>query len=154
MTAFRFYHPVEIRYGDIDAQRHINNARYFTFMEQARAHYLMNLGLWSGDDFDRIGIIMAEQSCTYLAPITLLQSVEVGVRTEHMGSKSIAMEYSLRDAQSQQELATGRSILVTYDYQAAQSMPIPPKWRETIESFESGSFAEGTEGMEVEANPT
>jgi len=154
MSEFRFYHPIEIRYGDIDAQRHINNARYFTFMEQARASYLMNLGLWSGEDFDRIGIIMAEQSCTYLVPITLLQSVEVGVRTERMGSKSIAMEYILRDAQSQKELATGKSILVTYDYQSAQSMPIPPKWRETIERFESGSSAGGAEGIEDGVNPT
>ncbi|TFH35415.1 MAG: acyl-CoA thioesterase [Anaerolineales bacterium] len=139
MGSFRFYHRIEIRYGDIDPQRHVNNARHFTFMEQARAHYLMALGLWSGEDFDQIGIIMAEQSCTYLRPISLRQEVEIGVCTERMGTKSVEMSYSIRDAQSQQELATGRSILVTYDYQAGKSVAIPTAWREIINGFESGA---------------
>lgn len=137
MKTFRFYHPVEIRYGDIDAQRHVNNARYFTFMEQARANYLMKLGLWDGGDFDHIGIILAEQSCTYLAPIMLQQRIEIGVRTERMGKKSIDMIYTLRDAQTHQELATGRTTLVAYDYQRSQSIPIPGDWRQTIENFEA-----------------
>jgi acyl-CoA thioester hydrolase len=139
MDSYRFYHPIEIRYGDIDAQRHVNNARYFTFMEQARANYLLNLGLWSGEDFDRIGIIMAEQSCAYLAPIMLMQKVEVGVRTERMGAKSLELSYDLRDAESHQTLATGRSTLVAYDYQKAQSITIPEAWREAIDGFESGT---------------
>lgn len=139
MGMYRFYHPIEIYYGDIDAQRHVNNARYFTFMEHARIRYLMKLGLWGGTDFDQIGIILAEQSCTYLAPITLQQSIEVGVRTERMGTKSIEMSYGLRDAVNHHELATGYSILVAYDYQRAQSITIPTAWRETIEAFESDS---------------
>jgi acyl-CoA thioester hydrolase len=143
MHSYRFYHPIEIRYGDIDAQRHVNNACYFTFMEQARANYLMNLGLWSGEDFDRIGIIMAEQSCTYLSPITFQQRIEVGVSTERMGTKSLELSYDLRDAKSHQTLATGRSTLVAYDYQKAQSIAIPEAWREIIEGFESGASSAG-----------
>ncbi len=138
MKAFHFYHPVEIRYGDIDAQRHVNNARYFTFMEQARANYLMELGLWDGGDFDHIGIILAEQSCTYLAPIKLKQQIEIGVRTERMGRKSIEMVYTLRDSQTRQELATGRATLVAYDYRRSQSIPIPDDWRDVIGDFEAG----------------
>jgi acyl-CoA thioester hydrolase len=153
MSSFHFYHRIEIRYGDIDAQRHVNNARYFTFMEQARVQYWMLLGLWSGEDFDHIGIIMAEQSCTYLAPITLRQIVEVGVRTEQMGSKSIEMIYSLRDGESLQELATGRSILVAYDYLLKQSIPIPIVWREAIESFEFGTSSAGDYGVNSMVKP-
>jgi len=40
---FRFYHPIEIRYGDIDAQGHVNNACYFTYMEQTRVRYIGSL---------------------------------------------------------------------------------------------------------------
>ena len=46
MADFRFYHPVEVRYADIDAQRHVNNVVFFTYMETARAAYLRHLGLW------------------------------------------------------------------------------------------------------------
>jgi acyl-CoA thioester hydrolase len=119
-------------------------------MEQARIQYLMMLGLWSGDDFDTIGIIMAEQSCTYLAAITLQHKVEVGVRTDSMGSKSIDMSYSLRDVESQEELATGRSILVAYDYERGQSIPVPKQWREVIERFESGVSSYELEDVAIE----
>ncbi len=152
MTDFHFFHPIEVRYGDIDAQRHVNNAKYFTYMEQARLRYVMNLGLWSGTNYDQIGIILAEQSCTYLAPITLGQNVAVGVRTARMGSKSIEMHYSLRDATSQQELATGSSILVTYNYQLAESIPIPDAWRDAIDRFEMGTD-EGSIPGETEEDP-
>jgi acyl-CoA thioester hydrolase len=138
MATFRFFYPIKIRYSDIDAQRHVNNTRYFTYMEQARVGYLMSLGLWRGNDFDQIGIILAEQACTYLKPITMQQEIEVGVRTEQMGSKSMEMRYCLRDVTSQQELATGSSILVAYDYQLAESIAIPVEWREVITAFESG----------------
>lgn len=153
MNPYRFYYPIDVRYGDIDPQRHVNNARYFTFMEQARIQYLMMLGLWSGDDFDNIGIILAEQSCTYLAAITLQHKVEVGVHIGHMGSKSIEMIYSLRDIKSQKELATGRSILVAYDYGTEQSIPIPKQWRDVIARFESGASSDEQEAVDIKAKP-
>lgn len=154
MKPFYFYHPIEIRYGDIDAQRHVNNAHYFTFMEQARANYLMKLGLWDGGDFDHIGIILAEQSCTYLAPIILQQQVEVGVRTERMGKKSLEMVYSLRDAQTLQELATGWTTLVAYDYQQSKSIPIPDGWRSTIENFEANTHSGMNSDDEQKVKPS
>jgi acyl-CoA thioester hydrolase len=153
VTDYRFFHPIEIRYGDIDAQRHVNNAHYFTLMEQARIQYVMSLGLWSGADFDQIGMILAEQSCTYLAPITLDKKVEVGVRTERMGSKSIEMDYILREAQTYQEFATGNSILVAYDYQLAESIPIPRSWRDAIEGFESFSSPGDKEDDSIQDAP-
>jgi len=137
--AFRFFHELEIRYADIDAQRHVNSARYFTFMEQARAAYLRELGLWQGQDFDSIGIILARQSCTYTEPIRFGAEIAVGVATEQIGNKSLHMIYSIRDAGDQRQMAHGETLLVAYDYLAGRSIPVPPAWRERIESFEAGA---------------
>ncbi len=136
MTDFRFFQPIEIRYGDIDAQRHVNNARYFTFLESARAMYLQHLGLWDGRDFDKIGIILVETSCTFKEPISFGQRIKVGVRTIRLGTKSIEMAHSYQDADSGQEMAAARSVIVAYDYHANHSIAIPKAWREAIEAFE------------------
>ena len=48
MTKFRYYHLIEVRYGDLDPQGHVNNACYLTYMEQARIGYIQHLGLWAG----------------------------------------------------------------------------------------------------------
>jgi len=106
MSAFRFYHPIEVRYGDLDPQGHLNNAKYLTYLEQARIRYIQHLGLWRGDSFMEVGMILAEVRITYLAPVLFGQPVQVGVRVSRLGNKSFDMEYSLIDSQSGKEHAT------------------------------------------------
>jgi acyl-CoA thioester hydrolase len=134
---FRFYHPIEVRYGDIDAQGHVNNARTFTYMEQARVRYVQHLGLWDGRDFKTIGIILAEAACTYKAPILLTQRLRVGVRTSRIGTKSIEFSYSIEDSDSGQVMAIGRTVQVAYDYRLGVSIRVPEDWRRIIETFEA-----------------
>jgi acyl-CoA thioester hydrolase len=136
MSEHRFYHPIEVRYGDIDPQGHVNNVVYFTYMEQARAKYIERLGLWKGTDFLDLGIILAEAHCRFLAPLRYGQPVEVGVSVTRIGNKSFEMTYTLRDASSQDEAAQGWTVQVAYDYRTGESVPIPPVWREAIASFE------------------
>lgn len=135
--SFRFYHPVEVRYRDVDAQRHVNSAVYFTYLEQARAGYLQRLGLWSGDNFDQIGIILAEQSCSYRAPIYFGEPLEVGVRADRLGSKSMHFSYVLRNSESHQVYAHAETVLVAYSYEEQVSIPIPADWRQKITAFEN-----------------
>jgi acyl-CoA thioester hydrolase len=136
MKDYRFFHPIQVRYGDIDAQRHVNNAKYFTYSEQGRQHYLRQLGLWDGEDFDSIGIILLEINCRFRSPITLGQRIKVGVRTSRLGNKSLDMDYVLINEDTDREMASGKAVLVAYDYQSGRSMRIPEEWREAITRFE------------------
>lgn len=136
---FRFSHPIEVRYGDLDAQRHVNHAKYFTYMELARAKYIEHLGLWQGRDFDRLGMIVAQASCEYKQAIRYGQRVRVGVRTTRLGNKSLELEYRIEDESDGAELATGRTVMVAYDYLGAKSIPIPEPWRRAIGDFEGNA---------------
>jgi acyl-CoA thioester hydrolase len=137
MSEYRFFHPMEVRYADIDAQGHLNNAKYLTFFEQARVHYLTELGLFAkGQSFDEIGVIIADIHIRYKAPVVLGTSIKVGVRTSDIGGKSLTLQQCLADAESDRLYAVGTVILVAYDYAAHASMAVPEKWRETIARFE------------------
>lgn len=136
MPEFRFFYPIEVRYGDLDPQGHLNNAKYLTFFEQARVGYIRNLGLWDGKSFMDIGIILAEARVTFLAPVLFGQSVRVGVRTARLGNKSFTMEYVLEDSTDGRQLATGEAVLVVYDYASAGTVPLTDSWRRTISEFE------------------
>jgi acyl-CoA thioester hydrolase len=136
MPNFRFYHPIEIRYGDLDPQGHVNNAKYLTYMEQARISYIRHLNLWEGGSFLKIGIILADVQVTFLAPILFGQAVRVGARVTRLGNKSMTMGYEIEDHQSSQIQATGSSVLVAYDYDTEMTIPIPEHWRRTISEFE------------------
>lgn len=135
--AFRFSAPIDIRFRDLDALNHVNNAVYFTYMEHARFAYLRRLGLFDGDASDT-GMIVAEATCTFKAPITVDQKIVARVRVVHLKSSSFVFEYSLEDADSGQVMATGRTVQVCYDYAGNKPKPIPARWRERIERFERG----------------
>ncbi len=136
MSSYQFFHPIEIRYGDLDPQGHVNNAKYLTYMEQARIQYIKNLGLWKSNSFLDVGIILAEARVTYRVPIQYGTEIKVGVRVSRLGNKSLDMEYSLQDSATGREMANGSSVLVAYDYRSQQTIPIPDDWRLKIATFE------------------
>ena len=137
MPEFNYYHPIEVRYGDLDPQGHVNNASYLTYFEQARIAYIAHLGLWTSNSFIDIGIILADAHLNFRKPVVFGQPVRVGVRVAHLGTKSLRMEYSLQDSAENAELANGSTILVTFDYPTGQTIPIPENWRSAITAFEN-----------------
>lgn len=139
MAGFRYFHTIEIRYGDLDPQGHVNNAVYLTYLEQARIGYIRRLGLWRGGSWLDVGIILADAHLTFRAPVLFGQNVQVGVRITRLGNKSLTMEYCLQEVESGQELALGSTVLVTYDYRQTITIPIPDGWRAAIQEFEGFS---------------
>jgi len=137
MTHFNFHHPVEVRYGDLDPQGHVNNAKHLTYFEQARIAYMVELGLFTKDQsFMEIGVILADVHITYLAPIYFGEPIKVGVHISKLGTKSMTWMQNIVDAKTSKELARGEVIMVTYDYKEEKTVNIPHEWREKIKAFE------------------
>ena len=137
MSDYHFYHSIEVRYGDLDPQGHVNNAKHLTYFEQARIHYMIELGLFTRDQsFMQIGVIVADVHITYLEPIYFGQNIRVGVHASKLGSKSMTWEQNIVDADTGRELARGEVIIVTYDYKDEKTIPVPQEWRERIIAFE------------------
>jgi len=137
MSEFRFFHPIEVRYGDLDPQGHLNNAKYLTYFEQARVGYFVHLGLFRlGQSFMDIGVIMAEARVTFHAPVEFGVPVEAGVRVSRLGNKSMTVEQNIVHAGTGDVLASGQVILVAFDYHANKSIPVPDEMRARISAFE------------------
>ena len=137
MSDFHFYHPIEVRYGDLDPQGHVNNAKHLTYFEQARIEYWIKMGFFTKDQsFMEIGVIVADVHLTYLQPVYFGQNIKVGVRVVKLGNKSMIWEQNIVDADTNKELAKGELVIVTYDYKAGKTIPIPQEWREKIIEFE------------------
>ncbi|HKY52982.1 MAG TPA: thioesterase family protein [Anaerolineales bacterium] len=138
MSHFRFYYPIEVRYGDLDPQGHVNNAKHLTYFEQARIAYLIELGLFTTDQsFMEIGVILADVHITYLEPVYFGQNIKVGVHASELRNKSMKWEQNIVDVESGREIAKGQVIMVAYDYRAEKTIPIPQEWRKKISTFES-----------------
>jgi acyl-CoA thioester hydrolase len=140
---FHFYHPTEVRYGDLDPQGHLNNAKHLTYFEQARVQYVVNLGLFGKDQsFMEIGFIVADIHITYHAPVHWGDPIKVGVRTSKIGNKSMVMEQAIVNSETGEVYSSGTVIAVTYDYAAKQTMSVPQEWREKVAKFEGWKVEE------------
>ena len=137
MSDYHFYHPIEVRYGDLDPQGHVNNAKHLTYFEQARIAYWINMGLFTKDQsFMELGVILADAHITYFEPIYFGQNIKVGVHVAKLGNKSMIWEQNIVDADTGRELAKGEIVMVAYDYVAQKTISIPQDWREKIIKFE------------------
>jgi acyl-CoA thioester hydrolase len=137
MTDCNFYHPIEIRYGDLDPQGHVNNAKFITYFEHSRTHYLRHLSLYKkGRSFLDIGVILADLQITFHASIHWEDQIKAGVRTTKLGNKSLHLHQCIVDQHSDKVFATGRIVLVSYDYRLGQSILIPEEWRTILQNYE------------------
>ena len=143
MSQFKFHHPVEVRYGDLDPQGHVNNAKHLTYFEQARVAYLIELGLFTRDQsFMEIGVILSDVNITYHEPVYFGQNIKVGVQISRLGNKSMVWEQNIVDIETGKELAKGEVVMVTYDYSEEKTVSIPQEWREQVKQFDEQSVVE------------
>ncbi|MBS3783437.1 MAG: acyl-CoA thioesterase [Anaerolineae bacterium] len=139
---FRFATTVEVRWRDLDAMNHVNNAVYFTYLEQARVHYLRELGLIP-EMPSGVGFILAEARCQYTSPLTLGERVTVRIRVSDLGRSSFVFTYRM-EGQDGRLVAEARSTQVCYDYGNERSIPLSDAWRQAILAFEPGLSSQTT----------
>src|SRR3990170_1034650 len=122
---------VPVRFRDLDGMGHVNNAVYFTYMEQARSEgYRALMGITSVAEFD---FILARAEGDFKAPIGFGETVVVRVKLTKIGDSSFRFKYELRSKATDTLFATGDSVLVCYDYKRAKPMLIPPRFRMKLE---------------------
>jgi acyl-CoA thioester hydrolase len=127
---------MEVRWRDLDALNHVNNAVYFTYLEQARVHYVHELGLLPERRSD-IGFILAEAHCQFKSPLSLGERVTVYVRVSELRNSSFVFQYRM-EGEDQRLAAEAHSTQVCYDYENKRPIPISDDWRKAIVDFEPG----------------
>jgi len=135
LSNFKYKTPIHIRFSDMDAFGHVNNAIYLTYFEIARGNYWTNIIEW---DWDEMGIILGRSEIDYRKPITLNDEIVCYVRTSRVGNSSFDVEYILSKVVDGHEeiCTTGKTVCISYDYKLAKSMPIPDKQRKKMIAYD------------------
>ena len=125
-------HEIEVRWGDMDALGHVNNATYFSYFEQARISWFRTLT--GGAVMSRSqGPVMANASCEFRRPIVHPARVAVEVAVGEPGRSSLPTFYRIVDAADRAvEYATGASVLVWVDYTTGKPVALPDDVRQRL----------------------
>lgn len=131
MEGFAFSVPVPVRFRDIDAMGHVNNAVFVTYLELGRQAFFEALvGMRRLEDID---FIVARVEVDYLSPVQLESRVELGIRVAAVGNSSFTLEYLV--TADGEPAARARSVQVFYDYAAGAKKPVPASFRQAAAPY-------------------
>ncbi len=127
------YQP-EIRFVDMDAMGHINNAIYFTYLEQARIDYFRTLRAEHWDWIEE-GVVVAKNELNYQVPIFFGDQVWIETNCSHVGNKSLTLTSRIFKRKEDERVlcAIGHCVLVCFNHKTQTPHAIPTHWREILE---------------------
>ena len=132
-----------MRFRDIDAFRHVNNASFFTYIEEARIRYLVDV--LKLDAVERMPMILAAVKIDFRAPILFGQEVDIGTVVDWIGRSSFSMSHRLVASPDGRLVAEADTVLVAYDYAAEEPMAVPEEWRAAFAEWEGHDLARPTQ---------
>ncbi len=141
-SLFAYWHPVSVRFKDIDLGGHAHHSHALVYFEEARAAYWREVV--GRGSLDQVDFILAEARVRYHQRILYPNQLRVGVRIPVLGKKHFIMEY-LALAEDGTELVSGETTMVMFDYEAGRTTTVPPEVREAVEAHE-GSVSKGEPG--------
>ena len=124
MEGFDFVHRETVRFRDVDAMGHVNNAVFLTYLEEARIAFLLPLGA------EVTHMILARVEIDFRAPLRMGDEIEIGVRPSDLGTKSFELEYEVRAGD--RVAAEAKTVIVSFDYESGRSIELPDSWREAL----------------------
>ena len=124
-------HRLIVRFSDCDPLGHVNNAKYLTYIEQARiALWREQAGLELRDAAANggrrgQGFILARTEIDFRAPAHDADELEVRLSLVGFGRTSTTYSYEIVDVPTGRLMVTARSVLVWYDYELSRPIPLP-----------------------------
>ena len=123
---------INIRFRDIDAMGHVNNAVYLTYFEEARIAMFKDM-IKTEWNWKKNGVLLVKNEVEYLRPILSRDEVFITTRIEKIGTKSFDVGYVFANAQNSIIYTKGKSVLVCFDYEKQETINFPDEWRKLIE---------------------
>lgn len=133
---FEFTHHEIVRYSDCDMHQHLNNARYLTFLEQARIRYFEALGMTIDATPQSIPVIIVHASVDYRAPALINDAIAIDVHAEKIGTKSVTLRYRLRRDTDHTLIADATTIMAWFDHEHHITVPVPDAIRKKIAALQ------------------
>ena len=126
-----------VGWGDMDANRHVNNVIYFRYMEHARLHYFGEMGFSSEQRATGIGPILSWTDCRFRRPLAYPDYVSIGTKISEIEADRFMMNTVIVSHALKDVAAHGQQKLVIYDYHHHHKAPLPDEIRQRIIEIEA-----------------
>lgn len=126
-----FIHPIEVRFRDLDALGHVNNAVLVSYMEVARYRWWRQY--LAGRPFEAEGFLIARIEVDYRSPILIEDEVRVEIHCTKLGRTSFDLAYRVFAENDGRVLAEAKTVQVMLDFETQRPAEILPGARQWME---------------------
>ncbi|ATO16819.1 thioesterase [Micromonospora sp. WMMA2032] len=141
----RFVYHCALRWSDLDAYGHVNNARFLTLYEEARVAMMFAGGRAWGVGSFADGVVIRRHEVDYLRPVDYAlgrataeaaPTVRIELWVDEIRAASFSVAYELYDGDAL--AGTARSVLVPFDLSAQRPRRIAPEERAFLLRYAPG----------------
>lgn len=118
---------VPVRWSDMDAYGHVNNAKYMTYFEAARINIFTRMaedGNWQGAAH---GPVLGSVTCNFRREVRYPAVIDIGTRVAKISRRSFHFEHALFLEGTDTLVADGRSAVVWLDRATGKSTELAPE---------------------------
>ena len=132
-----FHHiiPLQIRFNDVDKFGHVNNSVFFQFYDTAKTEYFATA--CKNVDWEQVAIVVAHIESDFLAQVKAGDHIAGRTRVTHIGHKSFHLEQELFDVDTEEVKSRCTSVMVLYDLNKRQTVPLPDNWVNDIRAYDN-----------------
>ncbi len=135
--SFNFKFPLQLRWADLDALGHVNNAIFITYFEVARGHYMPKA--CAGWDWHKHMFLIGNVEAHFKKEL-LLSAInpQVWMRTSRIGTKSFVLEYAIVSDKNGETIlhATGSTTQIMFDMKTRATIDVADWVRAGLNAFE------------------
>ena len=124
--------PVQKRFSDVDSFMHVNNIWQQSYFDMGKTDFYVKV-LGIPGVFDRMRIITASTHTDYLGQVRLMDDIVVTTDVSRLGNKSMTLHQ--RIMAGDKCLTESSSVMVAFDFELQQTVPLPEEWRERLSEY-------------------
>lgn len=122
-----------MRFSETDMLGHVNNASYFTYMEETRLSFLQKLGMDVRND--EFTIMLASAKCDFVRQGYFGQILKVNTTVLRIGKTSFALGSEFFDKGSGNVIAKGEATVVYVDISNQRAAELPDLFRAKLQEY-------------------
>ncbi|HAI93696.1 MAG TPA: acyl-CoA thioesterase [Xanthomonadaceae bacterium] len=116
--------PIGVRWRDMDSFGHVNNAKYISYLEEARIRWLV--GVPGLDMKGPVLPVVVNTNVNYRRPIVWPDDIVVELFVERLGNSSVTIGHRIVDQKDEGTLYSDGNVVVTWmDTRTGKSAPLP-----------------------------
>ena len=116
--------PIGVRWRDMDSFGHVNNAKYVSYLEEARIRWLV--GVPGLDMKGQVLPVVVNTNVNYRRPIVWPDDIVVELFVERLGNSSVTIGHRIVDQKDEGTLYSDGNVVVTWmDTRTGKSAPLP-----------------------------